>query len=87
MEKAGPESSFMFLVTCNEAFGYTHNQTLDSSLVLILAMLREHGYRINERNKTMYGDDETSEGDSGEWIEVTDFDTGRKKKIRKVNAI
>lgn len=72
-------------MTCNEAFGYTHEQTLDSSLALILAMLREHGYLVNERNKSMYGDDETSVGpeDGFEWVEMTDFDTGQKKRIRK----
>lgn len=75
----------MFLVTCNEAFGYTHEQTLDSSLVLILAMLREHGYLINERNKSMYGDGEvpTDSDDGFEWVEMIDFETGQKKRIRK----
>lgn len=78
----------MFLVTCNEAFGYTHEQTLDSSLVLLLAMLREHGYLVNERNRALYdGVDESDDSDVGEWIEVMDFDTGRKKKIRKVQAV
>ncbi len=72
----------MLLVSCNEAFGYTHDQTLDSSMVLILAMLREHGYIVNERNKTLYKDD-----DSGEWVEVTDFDTGQKKRVRKMKSI
>lgn len=79
----------MLLVTCNEAFGYTHDQVLDSSLVLILAMLREHGYLVNERNKTLYSDDETTGGEyeSGEWVEVIDFDTGQKKKVRKMKSI
>lgn len=79
----------MLLVTCNEAFGYIHDQVLDSSLVLILAMLREHGYLVNERNKTLYSDDETTggESESGEWVEVIDFDTGQKKKVRKMKSI
>lgn len=77
----------MFLVICNEAFGYTHEKTLDSSLALLLAMLREHGYLVNERNKALYREDESEDSDSGEWIEVMDFDTGRKKKIRKVQAV
>nr|DAQ32603.1 MAG TPA: hypothetical protein [Caudoviricetes sp.] len=79
----------MLLVSCSEAFGYTHDQTLDSSLVLILAMLREHGYLVNERNKALYPDDESSgsESESGEWVEVTDFDTGQKKKVRKMKSI
>lgn len=79
----------MFLVTCNEAFGYTHDKTLDCSLVLILAMLREHGYLVNDRNKALYSDDETTDGESesGEWVEVIDFDTGQKIKVRKMNSI
>ena len=77
----------MLLVSCNEAFGYTHDQTLDSSMVLILAMLREHGYIVTERNKTLYKDDESEDDDSGEWVEVTDFDTGQKKKVRKMKSI
>lgn len=80
----------MFLVTCNEAFGYTHDQSLDSSLVLILAMLREHGYIVNERNKALYSDDEDTignESESEEWVEITDFDTGQKKKVRKMKSI
>lgn len=79
----------MLLVTCNEAFGYTHDQTLESSFVLILAMLQEHGYLLNERNKAMYTDDETigGESESGEWVEVIDFDTGKKKKVKKMKSI
>lgn len=56
-------------------------------MVLILAMLREHRYIVNERNKTLYKDDESEDDDSGEWVEVTDFDTGQKKKIRKMKSI
>lgn len=80
----------MLLVSCSEAFGYTHDQTLDSSLVLILAMLREHGYLVNERNKALYPDDKGaagSESEPGEWVEVTDFDTSQKKKVRKMKSI
>ncbi len=40
----------MFLVLCNEAFGYTHERTLDSDLALVMSMLREHGYLVNETN-------------------------------------
>lgn len=75
----------MFLVKCNEAFGYTHDQTLDSSMAIIMSMLREHGYLINERNRSMYGDEEapTGSGDGFEWVEMIDFETGQKKRIRK----
>ena len=47
MEEEGPQSSFMFLVTCNEAFGYSHEQILDSSFVLVVGMLRERGDWMN----------------------------------------
>ncbi|MEG1545199.1 MAG: hypothetical protein RR382_11875 [Tannerellaceae bacterium] len=83
MEEAGAQSSFMFLVTCNEAFGYTHEQTLDSSLVLILAMLREHGYLVNERNRSMYPDSEGEKEENGEWVYRVDFETGKKVRVRK----
>lgn len=82
-EKDGPQSDFMFLVLCNEAFGYTHLQTLDSSMSVIMAMLKEHGYLINERNKLM---NPTEEDDSdGEYVYLYDFDTGQKKRVKKMN--
>ena len=28
MEEEGPQSSFMFLVTCNEAFGYSEDTSI-----------------------------------------------------------
>lgn len=74
----------MFLTVCNEAFGYTHDQTLGSSLALIMAMLREHGYLINDRNKAMYPEGDTDNDDSGEWKEVIDFETGQKRRVRKM---
>lgn len=74
----------MFLVLCNEAFGYTHEQTLNSSLVLLLAMLREHGYVVNERNKALYPEENSDGDDSGDWAEVIDFKTGQVKKVRKI---
>lgn len=78
----------MFLVLCNEAFGYTHVETLDSSLSLILGMLREHGFLANERNKALYSDDDGSGEDSGgEWVEMIDFETGQLKKVRKKQTI
>lgn len=74
----------MFLVLCNEAFGYTHEQTLSSSLVLLLSMLREHGYVVNERNKALYPEGNSDGDDSGDWAEVIDFETGQIKKVRKI---
>ncbi|GHT29832.1 hypothetical protein AGMMS49574_07710 [Bacteroidia bacterium] len=71
----------MFLVIVNEAFGYTHDETLDSPLSLILSMLREHGYLTNERNKAHESpEDKLNEGE--EWIWITDFKTGQKKRVK-----
>lgn len=80
------QSSFMFLVLCNEAFGYTHERTLDSDLALVMSMLREHGYLVNDRNKSLLVDDDESGDNHGEWVEVIDFDTGKKKRVRRMRA-
>ena len=79
MEEEGPQSSFMFLVTCNEAFGYSHTETLDSSFILLTGMLRERGYLMNQRAGNFHSGD-VSDGEDGEWIEVVDFDTGKTSK-------
>jgi len=71
----------MFLVLCNEAFGYTHERTLDSDLALVMSMLREHGYLVNDRNKSLLVDDDESGDNHGEWVEVIDF--GKKEKGSK----
>lgn len=76
----------MFLVIVNESFGYTHEQTLDSPLSILVSMLREHGYLINERNKVYSRDDEELE-ENEEWVYKTDFVTGKKKKIKRVKSI
>ena len=82
-----PQSSFAFLVAANDAFGYTHKQTLDSSLVTILAMFKEYGFVMNERNKAYdkKGDDELNDGE--EWVYITDFKTGQQKKVKRAKSI
>lgn len=85
MEEEGPQSSFMFLVTCNEAFGYSHDRILDSSFVLLVGMLRERGYLMNRRTKDFHAID-TPEEEKGEWIEIVDFDTGQVKRVKKVSS-
>lgn len=60
------------------------NVSLDSSLALILSMLREHGYLANDRNKPLYADDRECEGGSDEWMETIDFETGQRKRVRKM---
>ena len=51
----------MFLVNVREAFGYTHEQTLNSSYALIMGMLQEYTYMCNERNRILYGDEDEDE--------------------------
>lgn len=84
MEEEGPQSSFMFLVTCNEAFGYSHEQILDSSFVLLVGMLRERGYLMSRRVKDFHSEDTSIKEGDGEWVEMVDFDTGHVKRIKKV---
>lgn len=80
----GPVSAFMFCCLVNEAFGYTHEQTLDSSYVLLLSMLREHAFLVNRRNKLLYGDsDNVPDGDCKELV---DFSTGRPRRVKRVRA-
>ena len=77
-----PQSAFMFLSICNETLGLTPEQALDSDFVLISSILRERNYILNERNKEMSGEDK-----DGEYIEITDFETGKKKRVPKANSI
>ena len=85
MEEEGPQSSFMFLVTCNEAFGYSHEQILDSSFVLLGGMLRERGYLMNRRAKDFHSED--TQPKEEEWVEIVDFDTGKLKRVKKVSSM
>lgn len=71
----------------NEAFGYTHDQTLDSPFTLISSMLREYNFALNERNKAYESLNEEDLEDGEEWVHITDFMTGKKKRIKRVNMI
>lgn len=72
----------MFLVIVNEAFGYTHQQTLESSFCTIVSMLKEYGYMQNERNR-LYDDKEESLNEDEEWVYITDFETGKRKRVKR----
>ena len=80
-----PKSSFAFLVSVNEAFGYTHEETLDSSLSLIMAMFREFNYMQIERSRYSSGEDDLKEGE--EWVTITDFESGQPKRVKRVKSI
>ena len=77
----------MFLVNVKEAFGYTHEQTLDSSYTTIQNMLTEYSYMLNERNLASNSD---ANGDDFEWVDLPDFNdptkTNRFKKYRDVGG-
>lgn len=82
-----PQSSFAFLVLVNEAFGYTHQQTLDSSMCVIMSMLSEYNFAMNQRNKAMDDSKGDNQENTEDWITVVDFTTGQPKKVKKVRSI
>lgn len=74
-------SMFSFLVNVNEAFGYTHEHSLNSSYTLINAMLSENSYKWMERNRELKGEEQS---DDFEWIELPDFDNpGKSIRVKK----
>lgn len=80
----------MFLVNCNEAFGYTHEQTLDSSYSLLQCMLSEYSYMWNERNADSNTENGETEGKDFEWVDLPNFDNPTKmdryKKYKDVGG-
>lgn len=79
------QSNFSLLVLANEAFGYTHQQTLSSSYCVIMSMLKEYNFSMNQRNKAINGEEELKDGE--EWVTITDFTTGQPKRVKKVKSI
>lgn len=77
----------MYLVNVKEVLGYTHEQTLDSSFVIIEGMLQEYAYMCIERNKTVKDRAENDENGEYEWVDFIDFDTGRPKKVKRYKTI
>ena len=70
----------MMFVICNDAFGYTHEQVLDSSFVTLLAMLKEKSHLSKSRRMKLDTEEHT---DEEETVEMTDFDTGKRIYNRK----
>lgn len=54
-------------------------------LFTIMSMLKEYNFSMNQRNKTINGEEEINEGE--EWTTVIDIDTGQPKRIKKVKSI
>lgn len=81
-------SSFAFLVNCNEAFGYTHQQTLSSSYTLISAMLAEYSYIWSERNAKDSDENGEQEGVDYTWVDMPDWDNpGKSIRMKKYKDI
>ena len=74
----------MMFVFCNDAFGYTHEQVLDSSFVTLLAMLKEKSHLSKSRRMKLDTEEHT---DEEETVEMTDFETGKRIKVKRVHSI
>lgn len=79
------QSGFMLLAICNEALGLSLEEILNSDYALLLSVLRERNFFMNSRHKDSNKDDQY--GDNTEYVEITDFETGKKKKIPKVKSL
>ena len=79
------QSGFMLLAICNEALGLSLEEILNSDYALLLSVLRERNFFMNSRHKDL-GKGEDSD-DYTEYVEITDFATGKKKKIPKVKSL
>lgn len=76
----------MLLLNIQEALGLDYNEALDSSLLIIKAMLMEYSYMMKERHSAPTED---KHGEF-EWIELPDWDnpgeTIRMKKYTDVGS-
>ena len=69
-------SQARFLVNVHESLGLDYEQTLNSSMAVIEAMLQESSYVNNERNKALKKDEDN--GEDFEWVELPSFDDPTK---------
>ena len=76
------ESPFGFLSAANEAFGYSHRETLAAPYALMLALMRERGYTVNKRNREMERGDDSKGDDGEEYRMIRDFETGEMRPVR-----
>jgi len=63
-------------VNVHESLGLDYEQTLNSSMSVIEAMLQESSYVNNERNKALKKDEDN--GEDFEWVELPSFDDPTK---------
>lgn len=78
------QSGFMLVAICCEALAMSPEEVLDSDYVLLLSVLKERNFFMNARYKKP-DDDGLKEGE--EWVHITDFETGQRKKIKRVKTI
>lgn len=73
----------MLLIQCREALGLTPEQALDSSYILIMALLGEYEYVLIAKNNAMYG----SEEDDEDYVTMVDFDSGESVRVKRVDSV
>lgn len=78
-----PISDTMLLIQCREALGLTPEQVLDSSYILIMALLGEYEYVLIAKNNAMYGSDEDDE----DYVTMVDFDSGESVRVKRVDSV
>lgn len=42
---------------------------------------------MNRRAKDFHSEDAQPKEEEGEWVEIVDFDTGKKKRVKKVSSV
>lgn len=82
-----PQSNFMFLAICAEAFGLSPEATLESDFVLLASTLKERNYINLQRDKQMNGDVDNDDKENTKYKYVVDFTTGKRKKVQSVKDI
>lgn len=76
------------MVNVNEALGYTHDQTLESSFTLIEGLLQEYAYiRLNRNKKVPETGGIDEEYGEYDWVQTIDFDTGKPKKVKRFRMV
>lgn len=75
----------MFLAICIESLNLSPEQVLNSDFVFISSILREQSYIATQRNKQLDRVEENELDD--DYIEMTDFETGKKRKVKRVKYI
>lgn len=76
----------MFVAICNETFGMSPEEVLESDFVLLSSVLRERSF-INLQRSKEFNNTDKDETPEQEYTTVYDFKTGQMKRVPKVKAI